>query len=469
MSKKRGWGFRLLALAVGLGSLPAIEGGGRVLEWASGRPANELFYTAVFERSGGVAVTAGDRRGFFLVQEFPAVKPRNTTRIFIVGGSAAQGFPYQGEYGLAELLRTGLPMARGGHGFEVINAAGFGYNSARAAAVAGEVLAYQPDALIMMTGNNEFLEQRVGGAWDLAAGRLLIGLSRRLQGRQDTVRWEEHDVDEGERARVEAGLAASIRRVAKLARERGVKLVLVTCPTNVVGFRPNGPSAVPASEKKKIDRLLQASENLGKAAALLAEQERKFPSDAWTSYMQGWMVWEQSSDLVAALPLWVRARDLDTRPVRATTEINEIVRRVARETGATLVDADRVFMSRIAVTDGGNDNFLDHCHPSYLGQRILALAALEGLAQTGMIPAPDADLVADIHRRWSDIFDALPVTHRAEFLYRAAFESGVNMKRPCRGMRLAAEALAIDPRHEKSIRLRERLRPAAEVGCLTGD
>lgn len=469
VSRKRGWGFRLLALAIGLGSLPAIEGGSRVLESASGRPANELFYSELFERSGVMMVTAEDRRGFFLVQEFPAAKPRNTTRVFIVGGSAAQGFPYQGEFGLAELLRAGLPVARGGHGFEVINAAGFGYNSARAAAVAEEVLDYQPDALIVMTGNNEFLEKRAGGAWELAAGRLLIGLSRRLRGRQDMVRWEEHEVDADERARVEAGLEAALRRVAERARQRGVKLVLVTCPTNVVGFRPNGPGAVPAEDRKKIDGLLQVEGSRGKAAELLAEQERKFPTDAWTSYMQGWLVWMQSSDLAAALALWTRARDRDSRPVRATTGINEIVRRTATTSGATLVDADRVFSGRASVADGGNDQFLDHCHPAYPGQMALAMAVLKGLAETGIIPVPEADRAAEIHRRWMDVYTAFPVERRAEFFYRAAFESGVNMKRPCRGMRLAAEALLIDPRHEKSVKLHERLRPAAEAGCLTGD
>ncbi|MCK7467772.1 MAG: hypothetical protein MZU91_06400 [Desulfosudis oleivorans] len=262
MSNKRGWTFRLLALGLGLCSLFAIEGGARLGAGRGQTGPRAVLHPGV-RTPGGCIVRVSPVAGF-PAHEFPAAKGPNTKRIFIVGGSTALGFPYQGEYGLAELLRSALPIVAGGRSYEVINAAAFGYNSSRVAAVALEVLDYQPDALIVMTGHNEFLEKRVGGGWDFAAGRLLIGLERRLAasrirsaGKSTTwARTSGRGWRPGWRPR---------SRVAAKAKRRGVKLLLLTCPSNL-DFRPKGSGATPPAEQKKSIALLRAGKTWTRSA-----------------------------------------------------------------------------------------------------------------------------------------------------------------------------------------------------------
>jgi len=454
---------RVLAVLAGLLALALLELAVRAAESIADRPADEFFYGRVFERAGEVYRTREQRRGFFLAQEFPARKAPGALRVFIVGGSTALGFPFEKFYGLTQLLQVALSRLEPGRTVEVIDAAGFGYATNRVAAVAEEVLALQPDALVVMTGHNEFLEQRVGGPRRVALFRLLLGLERKLRGRADTVRWEAHDVRPAERAEVEARFKAALRRLARAARRAGVPTILVTCPSNLKDYRPYGPSAVPGAEQERIDRALAAGSV--EAEKLLRPWRDRFPTDAWAAFEQGWVAGETGGVAGGELSRrwWERARDLDPQPVRATGALNRIVRGVAVETGNAPADAEEAFGGA-----PGNDLFLDHCHPRERGQELLALTVLRALARAGLVglPAGGEDLVA---KEWRAYAAAAPAPSWAGSYYRIAFEAGMNMDRPCRGMRLTEEALRFDPAQEKALRLRERLLPRVEGYCLTGD
>lgn len=85
---------------------------------------------------------------------FAAAKPAMTYRIFILGGSAAQGVP-DGAFAfgriLAVMLREAFPRVR----FEVINTGLTAVNSHVVLPLARECLRHQPDLLIVYMGNNE--------------------------------------------------------------------------------------------------------------------------------------------------------------------------------------------------------------------------------------------------------------------------------------------------------------------------
>ena len=81
-------------------------------------------------------------------------KPANTTRIFILGESAAQGFPdpaFGFGRALEVLLRTRHPERR----FEIVNTAMTAVNSHAVCEIARECLRYEPDLFILYCGNNE--------------------------------------------------------------------------------------------------------------------------------------------------------------------------------------------------------------------------------------------------------------------------------------------------------------------------
>jgi hypothetical protein len=92
-----------------------------------------------------------------LKPEFEASKQKGALRIMIAGESTALGFPYlpRSSFGarLAALLADTLPDTR----VEVINLGRMGFNAAQVEEVVNRALDFQPDLVIVYSGQNEFI------------------------------------------------------------------------------------------------------------------------------------------------------------------------------------------------------------------------------------------------------------------------------------------------------------------------
>jgi len=511
--KKRTRIRRGAALLAGLGVLVVAE---LVLRAAGIAPPGvspeELFLNRVrvFEREGEMYSTIASMRRHFVPQRFAARKPANTKRIFIVGGSTAMGFPLETFYGPSQLLASALPALDPAASYEVVSASGFGYALYRLVPVVEEVLEYDPDALVLMTGHNEYLERRFAGGKDglvtrLGLYRVLAGLVSHLRGRTSRVDWEPHIVSNAERRLVLADFERSLERIARTCSEKGVPLVILTSPPNIQDFRPNGESVIPSSQREKIDgRIKQGGmEPLLSALSIISKLENEHGADAWLRFEHGAAFYamarlrsEQASTrapgetarmgvldkeaakyLAYANDYFLVAVNLDPVPVRATQRINAIIRKVARS-GATLADLDRLFdFYRINVEHHDGDLFFDHCHLNPEGQERAAIAMIEGLVKAGVLNLNAADAGGEetgwesiARQHWSGMRRRTPDPVMAEALYKVAYETGANMGRVHRGLRYARRALELDPAHEKASRLVERLLPKVqETYPLTGD
>ena len=88
---------------------------------------------------------------------FPAQKPPGIFRVFVQGESSAAGFPYGLGASLAGVTR---PATRAGvpeREIEVISTAMAAVNSYALVDFADEIIAQQPDAVMVYVGHNEFL------------------------------------------------------------------------------------------------------------------------------------------------------------------------------------------------------------------------------------------------------------------------------------------------------------------------
>ena len=115
------------------------------------------------------------------LRPFPLVRPRGGLRVFVLGGSAAAGWPYHvGDTNISALLERKLRMLYPGRPIEVINAAAGTYASHRVKLILEEILRYNPDVIFLYNGNNEFLESLVyrprnpPAPWDRSAALRLI-------------------------------------------------------------------------------------------------------------------------------------------------------------------------------------------------------------------------------------------------------------------------------------------------------
>lgn len=375
-------------------------------------------------------VTADNRLRMFNRQEFPAVKPDGTYRVFCMGGSTTYGRPYNDATSFAGWMREFLPAADSTRRWEVINAGGISYASYRVALLMEELVRYQPDLFIIYSGHNEFLESRTYRGLretplpvrfahsKLAATRTFSLLERLLKPElaerpegwakdllppevdavlDHTVGPESYHRDEVWQQQVLQHYRFSLQRMAILARSAGARIIYVTPASNLRDFEPfkseHRADLSPADRNVWLGLVHQAGEayDAGDFEAALARLDQAGamdPRHARWHFLRG-EVLHQLGRYGEAKQAFQRARDEDVCPLRALTAMESIVAQVAEEQAAPLVDFVDLVEQRAEHGIPGDDWFLDHVHATIEGYRLLALELMQCMQAMGELQ-PDA-------------------------------------------------------------------------------
>ena len=362
-------------------------------------------------------------RQSFNQQQFLIDKPAEGFRLFVLGGSSAKGFPWGARTAFPAVLGDALRASWPGRAIESVNAAAMSYGSHRLRVLAHELIGYEPDALVVYEGHNEFVEsrfyrevlerrERLDAARQLLHQWRLYSLMTRMAETLrpatepavadrtpgellglDVAREDATETDLQEKERVRARFEENLRATVDLAEGAGVPIVLCTVASNVRDWAPNqslfdpaAGAAERAAVQTRLDRgtrLLQA----GEAAEAAAEMERAqalAPGHALIAYRLA-QAYEAQERWDESRQAYARARDLDAQPARALTSINETVRRVARERGTALVDVERVFEQHSPHGLVGFNLTEDYVHPKPEGHRLIALALWATFNERGLL------------------------------------------------------------------------------------
>ena len=491
LPKPRRFWFPLLAIGSAFALLALVEAGLRLFGVAAFAPdpfvgftGSHPFFVQVGRGAEARYQVNPRHQQFFNELYFLAKKPQGSFRVFVAGGSVVMGFPFYDPGSFPRFLQIGLDLLEPGRPHEVINAGGFGYASYRVARVVEEALHYQPDLIVVMSGENEFLEKRVYGGREARSpflGAVQSGLDRLRLYRvlrqavawlrpagvpllNEEVTWEKSSPDPEQTARILEHYRYNLGKIIRLCREQGVPLVLMTLPSNLKDFPPLRSRHRPEFSAQdqaqweayyRAGRQMQAAGDETAAAAELEAALRLDSESAELHFELGRTLLAAGVAEAAAAEFWEAVRR-DAWPVRAFPEMNQAVQALAGQ-GAIVADALARFQDAATYRIPGNDLFLDHCHPTLPGQALLAEAVLAALKQNRILVLPDD---------WQPAFAAAARTYQArlgdpflgEAYYRAAFEVGINLQRPQEGLRLADTAKRLVPENPKLQRLLDRLR-----------
>ncbi|MCA9129844.1 MAG: hypothetical protein KDB22_22310, partial [Planctomycetales bacterium] len=186
------WWFRLLALAIGL--LPfflcefVLRLAGIPKQPAAVDPYVDLgLLRPLFEYDDatGQYQIAASRYNLFQPVSFAAEKSDRLFRVFALGGSTTQGEPYGTATAFPKWMELELQARMPDFQVEVINCGGLSYASYRVKVILSEVLAYQPDLVVVYTGHNEYLEERTYDGFRSRAGWFGLDSLQELH----TVQW----------------------------------------------------------------------------------------------------------------------------------------------------------------------------------------------------------------------------------------------------------------------------------------
>jgi len=373
------------------------------------------------DRSRGVYRTARRAiRHSFNDQQFAARKPPGGFRIFTLGGSSAYGFPWGARVAFTRFLGDALRASRPDLAIEAINAAAMSYGSHRLRILAHEILSYEPDVLIVFEGHNEFVERRfyrdllehpprLGRLRALLERSRLYSAMARLYERTrpreratvgtagqllgvDVERQYATSVTEAEKEEARSRLEENFRAIVEEADRAGVKVVLCTVPSNLSGWAPNesffGPEVGFEARQAVVASLARARESLGAGnpgAALEALEAARAaaPGHAEVHFRLGQAL-ERLGRYREAREEYRKARDLDGKPSRALSSINETIRRLEGYRGAIVVDIERAFEEASPNGIVGFDLIEDYVHPKPEAHRRIALEIWRVFLERGL-------------------------------------------------------------------------------------
>jgi lysophospholipase L1-like esterase len=332
-------------------------------------------------------------------------KPKNTVRIFLVGESAAKGYPQPRNLAMSSFLQAMLSDAWPEKKVEVINLGTTAVASFPLVYQVRDALKFSPDLFIFYAGNNEFFGafgaasfggDRVVPEWGLRWMRAVRGLALV----QALGRWfhRESDIassplvamageavipaDSPSREAAARNLAINLGTMLDDVRAAGVPAIVCTTAGNESGLAPLGADdtgELDEKQQRELKRLMGEAadaaevDNFPQAVNLLRQAVQLAPRHARVRFLLG-QVLARGGQADPARTAFLAARDLDTLPWRPISLTEQAIRNTALVKGALLCDIAEIF--RKQSTDGatGWDLLDDHVHFSLSGQALAARA-----------------------------------------------------------------------------------------------
>jgi tetratricopeptide (TPR) repeat protein len=385
-------------------------------------------------------------------------KPPGTVRIFLVGESAAKGFPQPRNLAMSSFLEAMLSDACPGRRIEVINLGTVAVASFPLIYQVRDALRFSPDLFIFYTGNNEFFgaygtASAVGGGalppWALRLMRAARGLA--LVQALDSLLYRGAD---GNSTLMEAmigrtfipdhsplrtaaarNLASNLGTMLDDVRAAGVPAIVCTTASNESGLAPLGADDVAGldeNQRAQLDRLLAEAgeaDDPVRTVQFLQEAVGLAPRHARARFLLGQAL-ARAGQTAEAGAAFLKARDLDAMPWRPTSLTEQAVRSVARAKGAILCDVAENFRSRSPGGAAGWDLLDDHVHLSVAGQAAAArdmassAAPLFGSSSEVVAALPADGLYAESLGR--NLYDNYSVNWQMAVLFDVSFMRAAN-------------------------------------------
>ncbi|MEI7528529.1 MAG: bacterial transcriptional activator domain-containing protein [Elusimicrobiota bacterium] len=307
------------------------------------------------------------QRSLAMPEKFSMPKPAGVRRVFILGESVAailgQGVQADGDGPpggrlMRKLLKKGLIPPGPGSGIEILNCGMSGYESYRIYGILKEVLAYSPDLIVLLSGNNE-------GSYD----RNCPGLDFELRRRESRLLERYYSLKSNpQQARKKANLKMHgdmLAKMAQAAKKAGVPIVFCTLPANLRDM----PSrrVVPVDNAQFVAGYTQFyAGKFGAAAEKFKLGLAERPYDHFLNFYMARTL-EKLGRNAEAEAYFYKALDYDEDMSRATGDRNALIRRVAAAEGACVADLQKLFAGFSKGGLPGFPEFTDgmHWRPGY--------------------------------------------------------------------------------------------------------
>jgi tetratricopeptide (TPR) repeat protein len=418
---------------------------------------------------------------------FKKKKDNNTLRIFVLGESTTIGYPYFHNGSFHRWLEYRLIHTYPDKNFEIINLSLTAVNSYTVLSFAKELVNYEPDAVLIYTGHNEFYgalgaasTQNLGSnpdvinfilsLRDLRLAQLIINIYTDIKNAFGTTGLKPG----GDRMQLmvakqeipygsdlyEKGVIQfrdNMDEIMNLFNKRHIPLFVSNLVSNEKDLKPFisfEPDSIKSRGFKNNFALgLEFFENgdFNFAEAYFKKANELYNSNALCNFYLGRLAYKKN-DFLLAKKYFLKAKDLDGLRFRAPEQFNEILVQLSHKYPNThLVDTRAAFENNADHHIIGDELTVDHVHPELKGYAIMSDVFYEAIRKYQVIPATNGndmtfkqllqkmppnvvDSLAGVYRvlnlkkRWPyndpHVLDSVKVESREETLaYKLAFQN----------------------------------------------
>ncbi len=316
---------------------------------------------------------------------FDKVKKDNAFRVFVLGESSVEGFPFVANASFPRDLKRRLVLLYPNNTIEVVNCGMSAISSYTIRDFVPSIIKEKPDLIILYMGHNEYygalgVASSVSGGYSRWLTNLYIKLEnfRTFQLISNSLRWI-------------VGLFKSSNQASGTLMERMV-----------------GESLIPLNSKIFSQGIYQFKDNVNDILTMFKQagipviigsltcnikDMKPFVSKKENGLSAADDIYNQAQEKLAsgnvddAKKLFLEAKELDELRFRAPQKFNTILRKLSLSFNDAFIDIDSVFQSKSEYGIVGSNLIVDHLHPNVQGYKLMADAFYQEMKKSMLLPS----------------------------------------------------------------------------------
>ena len=329
--------------------------------------------------------STGDFNPNTIEDVFDQLKKTNSFRVFVLGGSSAEGYPYNPMGSFSRYIRRRLELVYPNTKIEVVNISMTAVNSYTVLDLLPGVLDQKPDLILIYAGHNEYYGALgVGSVQSYGSSRTLIKLMLYLNNFKITqlVRNSIHWISS---LFVSKNNGSSGTLMSRMAKDKYILLNSEVFNAGLQQFKENLTDILHLIKDKSVPVIL------GRLVSNLKDQ-KPFISLNTPGYKTADQIYEEAEDelknnnFTKADSLFRLAKDLDALRFRAPEKMNKIIDDLGREFQVATVLIDSIFDSVSPEGIVGDNLLVDHLHPNVLGYQLIGKIFYDCMEKHGYLP-----------------------------------------------------------------------------------
>jgi lysophospholipase L1-like esterase len=317
--------------------------------------------------------------------EFDIHKKADAFRIFVLGESSAEGFPYGPMGSFSRYIRRRLELVYPKTSIEVINLGMSAISSYTLLDLLPGVLDQKPDLILIYTGHNEYYgalgvgsNQSFGSSRALTRFMLYLNDFKITQLIRNSLHWGMSLFSSGNKT-------LSGTMMSNMAKDKYIILKSQLFDKGIEQFKENMTDILRLIKDKNVPVIV------GRLVSNVKDQ-KPFISMSTPGYQSADQVYGEAehefnnSHFTKADSLFKLAKDLDALRFRAPKEINTIIDDLGLEFHAPVVPTDSLFDSVSPYGMVGDNLIVDHLHPNVKGYQLMGKAFYDCMEKEGYLP-----------------------------------------------------------------------------------